>query len=124
MYEIGIKSKQRHRVIDVSSPPTFSFRQERIKIFFARSAQKFFSKTKICSTADMEDIHLNFSNLIMINIYSDTDYHNDAIDRYITINSFYIISIQLITVKLRFISLFSPLINPRFISIQYNEWQH
>ena len=115
MYETGIKSKQRHRVIDVSSPPTFSFRQERIKIFFARSAQKFFSKTKICSTADMEDIHLNFSNLIMINIYSDTDYHNDAIDRNIMINSFYIISIYRHLV---------PLVNPQFISIQYNEWQH
>ena len=117
MYEIGIKSKQRHRVIDVSSPPTFSFRQERIKIFFARSAQKFFSKTKICSTADMEDIHLNFSHLIMINIYSDTDYHNDAIDRNITISSFNIISFD----SYRHLV---PLVNPQFISIQYNEWQH
>ena len=114
MYEIGIKSKQRHRVIDVSSPPTFSFRQERIKIFFARSAQKFFSKTKICSTADMEDIHLNFSNLIMINIYSDTDYHNDAIDRNIMINSFYIHVNTTHSSDTSYRHL-APLLNPQFI---------
>ena len=119
MYEIGIKSKQRHRVIDVSSPPTFSFRQERIKIFFARSAQKFFSKTKICSTADMEDIHLNFSNLIMINIYLDVDYHNDAIQRNIIMRQFLH---YFLTTHYR--NHLVPFINPQFISIQYNEWQH
>ena len=67
----------------------------------------------------MEDIHLNFSNLIMINIYSDTDYHNDAIERDIIISSFYIISLQLFDSYRHLV----PFINPQFISIQYNEWQ-
>ena len=67
----------------------------------------------------MEDIHLNFSNLIMINIYLDTDYHNDAIQRNIIIRQF--LHYLLTTHSYRNLV---PFINPQFISIQYNEWQH